>query len=256
MKVAIVGCGWLGLPLAKKLVSSGIKVYGTTTKKEKLDKLNKLGVEAYLFRGKVDLEDLQLTHFHPDVAVITIPPSGAIDYPDLILQLIELLPSTCRIVFTSSIGVYEPTIDTVKEDGACLPDHPVLRAEEEIRKQAMGRSVILRLGGLFGAGRHPIAFLAGKKDLSQPKAAVNLVHLQDVIQAIGAIIWKHQSSGTYNLVFPDHPSKEDYYQEKAERMGLEKPVYKTDDTIGKIVVGDKIVKDFDFNYSHDLWTVF
>ena len=35
-RVGIIGCGWLGLPLAKSLIKNNYIVYGSTTKKEKL----------------------------------------------------------------------------------------------------------------------------------------------------------------------------------------------------------------------------
>ncbi|MDC1274067.1 SDR family NAD(P)-dependent oxidoreductase, partial [Flavobacteriaceae bacterium] len=40
-KIGIIGCGWLGLPLAKSLISNNYKVKGSTTRKNKLTVLNK-----------------------------------------------------------------------------------------------------------------------------------------------------------------------------------------------------------------------
>jgi UDP-glucose 6-dehydrogenase len=36
MKISIVGCGWLGLPLGEKLAKSGHQVFGSTTSVEKI----------------------------------------------------------------------------------------------------------------------------------------------------------------------------------------------------------------------------
>jgi nucleoside-diphosphate-sugar epimerase len=256
MKVLIIGCGWLGLPLGKKLAEAGMTISGTTTRQEKLVELELNGIASHLFRGLEDLGYLKKVISSADWVILTIPPSGAMNYPDLIHNLVVAFPSTCNIIFTSSIGVYQPTAGLVNEEATCLSDHPVYCAEEVIRKIAPNRSVVLRLGGLFGSGRHPIKFLAGRSEIAQGNAPVNLVHLKDVVEAIEVLIGKKQFSGTYNLVFPDHPTKEFYYQEKANQLGLLKPVYKTDDTVGKIVVADKIVKDLGFKYSHDLWTEF
>ena len=38
-KIGIIGCGWLGLPLAKEFISNNYKVKGSTTTKEKLETL-------------------------------------------------------------------------------------------------------------------------------------------------------------------------------------------------------------------------
>ncbi len=256
MEIALFGCGWLGLPLGRKLASKGISVTGTSTSQEKLAELKKNGISPFLFRGKMDLSNLEAAKWNSNIAIITIPPSGSNEYPELIGELVKILPQDCKIVFTSSIGVYASKEGRVDEQSICLSGHPVFRAEEVLRNLAGQRSVILRLGGLFGGERHPVYFLAGRTDLSQGKAPVNLVHLDDVIEAIEAFIEQEHFSGTYNLVYPDHPLKEAYYHEVAERNGLNKPLYKKDPTVGKIVVGDKIVRDLGFNYSHDLWTMF
>ena len=47
-KIGIIGCGWLGLPLAKEFISNNYKVKGSTTTKEKLEILKTEGIEAYL----------------------------------------------------------------------------------------------------------------------------------------------------------------------------------------------------------------
>ena len=47
-KIGIIGCGWLGLPLAKELISNNHKVKGSTTTKEKLKILKNEGIDAYL----------------------------------------------------------------------------------------------------------------------------------------------------------------------------------------------------------------
>ena len=45
-KIGIIGCGWLGLPLAKEFVSNNYKVKGSTTTKEKLEILENEGIDA------------------------------------------------------------------------------------------------------------------------------------------------------------------------------------------------------------------
>ena len=40
--ITILGCGWLGLPLAKALVKAGYQVKGSTTREENLETLRNL----------------------------------------------------------------------------------------------------------------------------------------------------------------------------------------------------------------------
>lgn len=48
MKVSILGCGWLGFPLAKKLIEIGFEVKGSTTTENKLAVLKSNKIAPYL----------------------------------------------------------------------------------------------------------------------------------------------------------------------------------------------------------------
>ena len=52
--VAVLGCGWLGLPLAKALLAAGYQVAGTTTSPEQVPVLTAAGIEAHLLRLSPD----------------------------------------------------------------------------------------------------------------------------------------------------------------------------------------------------------
>lgn len=47
-KVSIIGCGWLGLPLAKFLVQKGFPVKGSVTTESKINQLASLGIKPFL----------------------------------------------------------------------------------------------------------------------------------------------------------------------------------------------------------------
>ena len=53
-KLGILGCGWLGFPLAKVLIKKDYDVKGTSTSIEKVKKLEILGVKSshYLLENK------------------------------------------------------------------------------------------------------------------------------------------------------------------------------------------------------------
>jgi 3-hydroxyisobutyrate dehydrogenase-like beta-hydroxyacid dehydrogenase len=50
MKISILGCGWLGFPLAKKLIEIGFEVKGSTTSENKLALLKSNNIEPFLLR--------------------------------------------------------------------------------------------------------------------------------------------------------------------------------------------------------------
>ena len=47
-EISLLGCGWLGIPLASSLVKKGFAVKGSTTSSDKLEILKSEGVIPYL----------------------------------------------------------------------------------------------------------------------------------------------------------------------------------------------------------------
>ncbi|MEO0901041.1 MAG: NAD(P)-binding domain-containing protein, partial [Bacteroidota bacterium] len=52
--IGVLGCGWLGFPLAQKLVEQGYEVHGSTTSPEKLNLLQSKGIEPYRIALQAD----------------------------------------------------------------------------------------------------------------------------------------------------------------------------------------------------------
>ncbi len=76
IKISILGCGWLGLPLAKSLLSKDYEVKGSTTSESKLEVLKNAGISPF----QIQLEEHQIIGNiedflkETDVLVIDIPP--------------------------------------------------------------------------------------------------------------------------------------------------------------------------------------
>jgi 3-hydroxyisobutyrate dehydrogenase-like beta-hydroxyacid dehydrogenase len=47
-QISILGCGWLGLPLAKTLLENDFSVKGSTTSNDKLSLLENLGIQPFI----------------------------------------------------------------------------------------------------------------------------------------------------------------------------------------------------------------
>ncbi|MFN9110901.1 MAG: NAD(P)-binding domain-containing protein, partial [Bacteroidota bacterium] len=73
MKITVIGCGWLGMPLAQRFVEAGMEVSGTVRTVDKLDQLSDLGIRPILYSGSISQElivDLQTT----DLLITCFPP--------------------------------------------------------------------------------------------------------------------------------------------------------------------------------------
>ena len=99
--IRILGCGWLGLPLAARLVQKGHQVKGSTTSEQKMAVIKSAGIIPYLI--KLTESEPQLSDFlNADILIITIPLKQISPFDNLIKKL----PSTIKVIYTSSTGVY------------------------------------------------------------------------------------------------------------------------------------------------------
>jgi nucleoside-diphosphate-sugar epimerase len=193
MKIGILGFGWLGRPLGLKLQSAGFEVVGSTTSAEKITNLASVGLSA--FQLHLPLKDdsvirTQLTNC--DWVVITIPPSGLGDhYSAGLKSLAECFDPSTKVIFTSSTSVYDDINDEVDETspfvGSSARGKVVHEAELALREVLANRLTVLRLGGLYGAQRHPVKFMQGR-DYPDGEAPVNMASLDLCIQAIHTVI--------------------------------------------------------------------
>ena len=76
--VAIVGLGWLGLPLAQHLKKLGWRVKGSKQSFADAQRLHQLGIEAYPFSFSEKMNSLPdniQSLFDVDALIVTLPPS-------------------------------------------------------------------------------------------------------------------------------------------------------------------------------------
>lgn len=221
LRVSIVGCGWLGLPLAKFLLQKGFSVRGSTTRVEKLNLLENEGIVPYLVQLNPALSGNCLdSFFDSDIAIVNIPP-GRKSLVDDYVQKIENLhtainsSSIKKVIFISSTSVYPNTNNWVNEDSEKDNSASAVRmfnAEEGFRKNEKLQTTIFRMAGLIGPERHPGRFFGGKDNIPNGLAPVNLIHLEDCIGLIYEVIRKNFWNKTINGVAPSHPQKQDFYE--------------------------------------------
>ena len=83
--------------------------------------------------------------------------------------------------------------------------------------------------------------MAGKENLENPDAPVNLIHQNDCISIIEEIIIQSQWNEVFNAVAPFHPTREEYYKQKAKEKNLVLPQFSEEKSnIKKIVASEKI----------------
>lgn len=268
MNISVLGCGWLGLPLAQELIRLGHSVKGSVTGRDKLQLLSEKGIIP--FQIKILEEGVQgdLSSFLLDteLLIINIPPelrsNPEANYIGKIGRLQEYLQrsSVENVIFVSATSVYEDTeeIPVYTENdpsNGTAENASQLRASEAILQSNQSYSTtVLRYGGLYGPGRHPVTFLAGRKNIKNPKARVNLIHLEDCIGIITSIISQEAWGDIIHGVYPEHPLKEMYYTRLAEMRNLEAPQFEQNSiSNGKVIESIYVGEKLEYSFQKDLW---
>ena len=271
-KISILGCGWLGLPLAKKLIENGYEVKGSTTSESKLELLKNAGISPY----KIKLEENEITGNmesfleNTDVLLVDVPPKLRGDFTENFVQKIKtLLPyiensKVKKVLFVSSTSVYGDTfpIQELDEDSPLNPDseggRQLVEVEGLLRANANFQTTILRFGGLVGPDRNSAKFLAGKENVANPEAPINFIHQEDCIGIICELLRKSEDvnwnwKDTFNAVAPNHPNRENYYTEKALEMNLKVPTFAKDsNSIGKKISSKKLQDLLNYSFKKQI----
>ena len=252
-QISILGCGWLGLPLAKQLIQNGYLVKGSTTSVDKLPLLEIASIIPYKIELSSEEIEGPIAPFldKSEILIVDIPPKLRSMEKDNFVSKIELLipeiekSSVSKVVFVSSTSVYADSNEIVTEDSIALPEtesgRQLLASESLLKNSNSFKTTLVRFGGLIGQNRHPIRFLAGRKNIENPEAPINLIHLEDCIGIIASIIEQDCWDETFNAVTPFHPSRKEYYTEKAIEMNLDLPEFIVDSiSNGKTISSEKI----------------
>lgn len=255
-RISILGCGWLGLPLGAALAQKGYEVKGSTTRPEKLAAIRQEGIEPYLIQVNEEVEGPQKeSFFDAGLLILNIPPGGRRNpeveqqYPQQVKAVVEHIHSGAieYLIFVSSTSVYGDENREVTEADEPAPSTASGRAlvviERYLALLERPRATILRLGGLVGGNRQPGRFLAGKKDVPNGKAPVNLVHLDDCIGVIEAVIRQRAWGQTFNVCAGLHPTRAEFYTAQAKKQGLPPPTFRAGEQLAyKIVSNGKVRK--------------
>ena len=249
MEIAVIGCGWLGFPLALRLKELGHIVHGSSTRETQVELLENNGILGFLYD---DLEHSNIPERvkKAAVAIVNFPPSRSKDYAAQVKHLIAQFSANTKVIFTSSTGVYQDVEGICNETAPCILDHPVYLAEEVVRKSDR-TATILRLAGLISEDRNPVKYLSGKLNADGQKV-VNLVHREDVISALIMILENDAWGETFNVCYPEHPTREAYYCKQAALAQLQAPTFSFSIGKGKEIDPSKLVRTLGFAYTHSL----
>ena len=240
MGLTIIGCGYVGQTLARRLQSRrpqlGLTL--TTTRQERQDALSPLADDVTVCDA-TDPEQLLKSLQNSRTAVFCLGPKGNqqvdeegyrhtfVDSFRCLRSLLPQLPQLRQILYTSSCSVYgDANGDWVDESTPASPGPghgSVLLETEQLLGSINDRTVcILRLGALHGPGRdldERLKGLAGQARQGDGNTFTNWVHVDDAAGALEAAV-DGQWSGVVNVVNDKPIRVRELVDQSLARQGL------------------------------------
>lgn len=259
-KIGILGCGWLGFPLAKNLIKQGFKIKGSTTNKEKIKSLEKENIEPYLIEIGENKDSKSLDSFLEklDILILNIPPKLRSNIKSNYFEKVKFIKNSKNfdkvkhLVFISSTSVYGSKQGKINSKTIPVPDSKsgkeILKVEQLFKEE---NNTIIRFGGLIGNKRNPLKYLKEKNEILNPEALINYIHLNDCIGIINSIIEKNIWGKTFIGVSPYHPSKKEYYDKLCIEKNLNKLNFSSKETtVNKEINDENILKILNYKFKN------
>ena len=257
-----MGCGWLGLPLAKHLIENGYHVNGSTTSSSKIEVLESVGVSPFIIQLTSEgvIGPIASCLAQCKTLILNIPPGLRADPNSHYIRKIEHLithiesSEVKQVLFIGSTSVFpdDSTIPIITETSPTARSknaEQLFAVEALFQKNKNFKTTILRFGGLFAEDRHPAKFLSGKTDLKNPDAPVNLIHRTDCIGIIVSILEYRAWNTVFNASTTPHPTRKNYYTTVCKALQIPIPHFALNQiNEGKIINSEKLVRLLNYKF--------
>lgn len=238
MRVLIVGCGYVGLPLGEHLVQQGHEVFGLRRSADGASELEARGLRA--LTADICQPDQLAALPGPFDWVVNLVSSGKGGpevyqqvYVDGTRNLLAWLGTQSvpvkKYVHASSTSVYgQADGSVVKESSPTEPASPTSRllvqAEAVLAEAAKTGfpAVTLRIAGIYGPDRGHLfqkfcrneARIEGKGD-----RIINMIHRDDVVACVAAALKSGRPGEVYNAVDDEPVAQIHFYRWLSETLG-------------------------------------
>jgi nucleoside-diphosphate-sugar epimerase len=247
MRVLIVGCGYVGLPLGSELLRQGHEVFGVRRSREGAQAVQAAGIEPIVADIAQPIAPGTLPGTFDWVVNCVASGGGNADdyrstYRDGMRHLLEALdPSRLKkFVYTSSTGVYgQNDGSVVKETSPTEPEAATARVLIESEQVLLGAvqdrklpGVVLRVAGIYGPGRGHYfrQYLRNEARITgRGERFLNMIHRDDVVGVILAALKSGRAGEIYNVVDDEPVAEIHFYRWLSETLGKWLPPFATEE---------------------------
>ncbi len=239
LRLAVLGCGYVGTALCHQAGAAGLAAVGVVRSSSSHARLVAAGVSAV--RADILAGDLAAVSGPFDLVVYAASAGGGgaeayrAAYVDGVRAALAWAASVGArsFVFTSSTGVYRQNgdVDEASFAGGSRTADALVEGERLVLASSFATRSVLRLGGLYGPGRHYlyVQMQNGNGRVAGPSAhRINYVHRDDAASAALAAVLA--PPGAYLLNVTDgHPVvKADLARWICQRLGMPEPTLEPD----------------------------
>ena len=234
-RILIIGCGDIGLRVAKQLCRN-YRVFALTSQQSRFSELRGLGITPIL--GDLDNPETLWRLSGLAETVIHLAPPQNIGHRDsrtrnLTRILAQGPASLSRLIYVSTTGVYgDHKGGRVSEITPVNPQSERAKrrvdAERVLRLWGPAHGVavtILRVPGIYAANRLPVERLQARTPalISDEDAYSNHIQSDDLARLVCAAVYHGKPQRVINACDGGETKMGDYFDEVADAFGLERP---------------------------------
>ncbi|MFM7518401.1 MAG: NAD-dependent epimerase/dehydratase family protein [Pirellula sp.] len=241
----ILGCGYVGMQVAKIWLGAGDRVLALTRSVERAAELEKLGIEPLVWDwldqsvAETSRLDVQGPFVGPVSTILMAVSHASASHAQALAQLLKSPfantdSSTPRWIYLSTTGVFaDPMPDGplwVDESSPVAPKRSgsvnALEAEQWLEHSGI-EHIVLRPAGIYGPGRIPNLqpLRDGESMAVDPESYLNLIHVEDLALAIAAVAQGPIKHRLYCVSDGHSVQRKEYYAFIAQCLDLPKPIF-------------------------------
>lgn len=251
-RIAIIGGGWLGKPLAL-ILQRHYQVTVSCSRKESTLALQQQGLDAIQATLSTEAEgDWTQLLDQCETAVCLLPPNrgnhGQAGFDKQVTVLLEQLEqaNVQNLLLVSATSIYRKSDKEITEESPLNPESSMYRAEQLVTNATINTTIV-RFAGLISDARNPTRILSAKCQAGHiynaGKTPVNLIHQQDCINIIQQIVKSACWNEVFNACSDVHLSREVFYQRSAAFLQLPAPQFNDKDSLPACQISNRKLKD-------------
>lgn len=269
MKLAIIGCGYVGSAVARLWHQAGHEVTVTTTTPAKQQQLQAIASKVAVVTGN-DLTGLKKIVAERDVVLLSVGSKqrtpetyrqAYLETAQNVVAAIRATPGVKQLIYTSSYGILKDNSGATIDETVTVEPKDEFSAilhqteQELLSVPESDRTCILRLAGIYGPQRELIKIFRRVAGSTRPGSGheyTNWIHLEDIVRAIDFVRAK-QLQGIYHLNSDEVLTLKEFFERLFSAHNLPPVTWDSSQTstrASNIKLSNQKIEDAGFELAH------